>query len=205
MQFNDNKDKKWIGNRLGRWTPKLTDETRLYAIQRLACDVKPKKVAKEIQMKWGVKVTPTRLTQLRDCKKYFPIYSANRDKYLKTLVSVKTIDIAIKDKRLEQADKIGKKLIAFIDKLSERLDTDWDKSADMKGFVTMLQALRELARTYKDFLSYAKTETDMSPENVRKNDKSFLVGININNVDKTQKKPVIDVQAETQTKTGENK
>jgi hypothetical protein len=169
-----------MSKRIGKWSPKLNNEHKTFAMVHMACGETSVAVAKMIKQKWGIDISDTRLRNIRDSKQWFQVYDAAKQKYLAEQVKATAIPIAARENRLREAEKISKKLYRLILKVENAIDdlTENGINKDSAKYVlTLVKTLRETAKIYKDFLSYAKDETVSTKKNTSAG--SFLTQINI--------------------------
>jgi len=86
--------------------PNLTEEQKVFIIQRLACYRSPQEVADEVKEEFGVEILRQHVNrynplQVRIAKKWHDLWQATREKYLN---SIAEIGIAQKVWRLDMAD-----------------------------------------------------------------------------------------------------
>jgi hypothetical protein len=91
MELNNNN----LPKRIGKWTPKLTEVAKVFAVNRLACDVPAKTIVKDIKAKFNIDITEARIRMLPLSKTLADIYANSRKKYIENLSS--NAGIYIKD------------------------------------------------------------------------------------------------------------
>ena len=186
-----------MAKRIGKWTKKLEDEHKQFAMVEMGCGTPSTQVAKMIEEKFGISISDVRLRVIRDSKTWFPVYDAARQKFLKEKVSVETIPMAAKAARMSEAESIAKKLIKLINKIDTKIDSlteDGINEGSVKYVLALAKTLRETAKIYKDFLNYAKDETKESGN--KSSSGSFLTQINVHTDGKSKMLPkeIIDVK-----------
>ena len=183
--------------RLGKWTPKLTDEARTFALVQMACDVPSTVVARQLVEKFNIQITSLRLRVIRDSKNGFPIYDAARTKYLAEKTKMPQIAIACQINRVREAGAIAKKLGKLINKVETKIDElteDGIEDSAIKNITALGRMLKDTAHAYKEFLSYVREETVETRKTPQALAGSFLTQININSKQPSDSKTI---EAET--------
>lgn len=167
--------------RIGKWTQKLNDEHKTFAMVQMACGVASTQVVKQIKEKYDIDISDVRLRNIRDSKTWFPIFKEAQSKYYAAQTKSAAIPIAAKENRLREADKVAKKLYRLINKVETAIDTLTEEGINpdsAKYVLTLVKTLRETAKIYKEFLTYAKDETVDKRKKYQTG--SFLTQINVN-------------------------
>jgi hypothetical protein len=135
---------------LGRWTPKLTDESRLYALQRMAVGTRLKDVVSELKEKFGIEISPVRLSLLKNNLRYLGQFKAMQTEFYSKLGKLATTEITFQENRVKRAQGLLDRLYAKVEELG--------KSDDPKVLKGGIKDLCELSKVIVAVLKYAKEE-----------------------------------------------
>ena len=148
-----------MSKKLTKFTPKLTEEAKLHIVRRSACRIHATEIVKEIKDKFNIDITSTRIGVLVNSKTYYDLFLKLRNEYEKKLINsmdLTDIEIACKNERVKDAEKIRKKLFRLLDVLENTIY----KKKFTKYDTIMVREVRGLIDTHLKTLKYAKNEVD---------------------------------------------
>lgn len=148
-----------MGERYNRFRRKLTEESATYIAQRKGCGGLSADIVKEVQDKFDIKISTERVNKLCTTKRWNEVYLISQAEYHRKLGDFTGMAIAVQRTRLEEGEKIRKKLFRVIESLEKRILKD---GREMTRFeLLMTNSLKGLMETYFKALEYGRKETEV--------------------------------------------
>ena len=151
-----------MGGLYNRFKKKLTDSACIYAMQRLACDIKATTVRDEVAQHFGIEVTAARIGHLTGTKRWHEVYTVAREKYLTKVGDYQGIELAAQRTRLQAGDKIREKLIRIIDRLEAQLNENAGTALSARSQSSIMKQLKDMMEVYLKVLRLGRDETTKS-------------------------------------------
>lgn len=149
--------------KLTKYTRKLNEEQMVWVVQQMACDKSGSEVAAMIKKEWDIDITPTRLYMIRDLERYSDVYNTVRTAYRQKLADFADVEIYAKRTRIQDAEKLRKKIGTLIEKVERKIGVDLDSDKELSVgtqnyMVALLRELRGFMGMHLKTLEYAQNE-----------------------------------------------
>lgn len=148
--------------KLSKFTPKLTEEMKTYAVTKLACDIPTPQIVKDIKKNYNVDISLVRLRCLIQTKRFGELYEVVRNKYLTDRADLSDIALYSKRKRLEQITKMNDRIYHIVELLGDRISKGSANTYD----IALSKELRGVIETNLKVLKQAKDESEDDNKNI---------------------------------------